>query len=81
MCAVFGYLNYGKKVNHKVLVRLINELAKAAEIHIHKLGRFSQAAHYMGRRTTRIYEQVCFWRYSNRKHSLLYLGSVRQKQI
>ena len=32
MCAVFGYLNYGKKVNHKVLVRLINELAKSAEI-------------------------------------------------
>ena len=32
MCAVFGFLNYGKKVNHKVLVRLINELAKSAEI-------------------------------------------------
>ena len=32
MCAVFGFLNYGKKVNHKVLVKLINELAKAAEI-------------------------------------------------
>ncbi len=32
MCAVFGFLDYGKKVNHKVLVKLINELAKAAEI-------------------------------------------------
>ena len=32
MCAVFGFLDYGKKVNHKVLVKLINELAKEAEI-------------------------------------------------
>ena len=32
MCAVFGFLDYGKKVNHKILVKLINELAKAAEI-------------------------------------------------
>lgn len=32
MCAVFGFLDYGKKVSHKVLVKLINELAKAAEI-------------------------------------------------
>ena len=32
MCAIFGFLDYGKKVNHKVLVKLTNELAKAAEI-------------------------------------------------
>lgn len=32
MCAVFGFLDYGKKVNHKILVKLINELAKEAEI-------------------------------------------------
>lgn len=32
MCAVFGFLDYGKKVSHKVLVKLLNELAKAAEI-------------------------------------------------
>ena len=32
MCAIFGFLDYGKKVNHKVLVKLINELAKEAEI-------------------------------------------------
>ena len=32
MCAVFGFLDYDKKVNHNVLVKLINELAKAAEI-------------------------------------------------
>lgn len=32
MCAVFGFLDYGKKVNHKILVKLLNELAKAAEI-------------------------------------------------
>ena len=32
MCAVFGFLDYGKKVSHKALVKLLNELAKAAEI-------------------------------------------------
>ena len=32
MCAIFGFLDYGKKVNHKVLVKLTNELAKEAEI-------------------------------------------------
>ncbi len=32
MCAVFGFLDYGKKVSHKTLIKLIKELSKSAEI-------------------------------------------------
>ena len=32
MCAVFGFLDYGKKVNHKTLIKLIKELSKSAEV-------------------------------------------------
>ena len=31
MCAVFGFLDYGRKIPHKVLARLVQALAKAAE--------------------------------------------------
>ena len=31
MCAIFGFLNYGKKISHKVLTKLLRELSVAAE--------------------------------------------------
>lgn len=31
MCAIYGFLNYGNKVHHRVLLRLIRELSIAAE--------------------------------------------------
>ncbi|MDE6088638.1 MAG: glucosamine 6-phosphate synthetase, partial [Oscillospiraceae bacterium] len=32
MCAIFGFLNYGKKISHKVLTKLLRELSIAAEV-------------------------------------------------
>ena len=31
MCAIYGFLNYGNKVHHRVLLKLIRELSIAAE--------------------------------------------------
>ncbi len=32
MCAIYGFLNYGKKIPHKVLTKLLREISIAAEI-------------------------------------------------
>ena len=32
MCAIFGFLNYGKKIKPKTLKRLVKELSVACEI-------------------------------------------------
>ncbi|MBD5142045.1 MAG: glucosamine 6-phosphate synthetase [Ruminococcus sp.] len=32
MCAIFGFLNYGNKLSHKILTKLLRELSVAAEV-------------------------------------------------
>ncbi len=32
MCAIFGFLNYDKKISHKILTKLLRELSIAAEV-------------------------------------------------
>ena len=32
MCAIYGFLNYGKKISHKVLTKLLREISIAAEV-------------------------------------------------
>ncbi|WP_295215565.1 class II glutamine amidotransferase [Ruminococcus sp.] len=32
MCAVYGFLDYGKKINHKMLTKILRELSVAAEV-------------------------------------------------
>ena len=32
MCAIFGFLNYGNKISHKILTKLLRELSIAAEV-------------------------------------------------
>ena len=32
MCAVYGFLDYGKKINHKMLMKILRELSIAAEV-------------------------------------------------
>ncbi len=32
MCAIFGFMNYGKKVSHKIMTKLLRELSVAAEV-------------------------------------------------
>lgn len=32
MCAIYGFLNYGKKIPHKVLTKLLREISIAAEV-------------------------------------------------
>lgn len=31
MCAIYGFLNYGKKISHKLLTKLLREISIAAE--------------------------------------------------
>ncbi len=32
MCAIFGFLNYGNKISHKILTKLLRELSIVAEV-------------------------------------------------